>query len=245
MSSEQIPLKQRALVFQGGGALGAYDAGVFQTLYKKFFEKDGLKAEKNLFDIVAGSSIGAINSTVLVNHFLNHGKSWKGSSEVLENFWKDLTSYTLVDNKNPLFQLWWNSFWKYWHTINPEVFASPEAARRYWSWNQLANLPWGSTHNLSMTIPEFDFKYFDFNPAVSGWLAYDFYPLRKILEDSIYFPIKTSFENREPRLLMVSVDVQDCTSAVTFDSYPKGKDMSGNNIWYSEYSQLFMNMLQK
>ncbi|MBV9668321.1 MAG: hypothetical protein JO327_09350 [Nitrososphaeraceae archaeon] len=35
---------------------------------------------------------------------------------------------------------------------------------------------------------------------------------------------------------MVSVDVQDCTSAVTFDSYPKGKDMSGNNIWYSEYS---------
>jgi len=39
MSSEQIPLKQRALVFQGGGALGAYEAGVFQTLYKKFLKK--------------------------------------------------------------------------------------------------------------------------------------------------------------------------------------------------------------
>jgi predicted acylesterase/phospholipase RssA len=29
------PTKQRALVLQGGGALGAYDVGVFQALYEK------------------------------------------------------------------------------------------------------------------------------------------------------------------------------------------------------------------
>jgi NTE family protein len=32
-------------------------------------------------------------------------------------------------------------------------------------------------------------------------------------------PIRTSFENGEPRLLLVAVDVLDATSAVTFDSY--------------------------
>lgn len=37
------------------------------------------------------------------------------------------------------------------------------------------------------------------------------------------FPIQTSFDNGEPRLLLVSVDVKDCTTAVTFDSYQKFK----------------------
>ena len=32
--------KQRALVLQGGGALGAYEAGVIRTLYEKLSEKD-------------------------------------------------------------------------------------------------------------------------------------------------------------------------------------------------------------
>ena len=57
MTSEFIPEKQRALVFQGGGSLGAYEAGVFRALYEKMTEKD-----KPLFDIVAGTSIGAINA---------------------------------------------------------------------------------------------------------------------------------------------------------------------------------------
>jgi predicted patatin/cPLA2 family phospholipase len=30
---DNIPRKQRALVLQGGGALGAYEAGVFNVLY--------------------------------------------------------------------------------------------------------------------------------------------------------------------------------------------------------------------
>jgi hypothetical protein len=37
------------------------------------------------------------------------------------------------------------------------------------------------------------------------------------VRDSHY--IKTT--EGEPRLLLVAVDVQDCTTAVTFDSYPK------------------------
>jgi len=70
MSSSQSnnnmePPIQRALIFQGGGALGAYEAGVFNALYYKLFD---ISRKEKLFDIVSGTSAGAINATLLVNH---------------------------------------------------------------------------------------------------------------------------------------------------------------------------------
>ena len=91
-SSEcSIPKVQRALVLQGGGALGAYQVGVFKALCDKIkriqnsddSKKDGIP----LFDIIAGTSIGAINAAILVSFFLEN-KTWHGSSEKLELFWK-------------------------------------------------------------------------------------------------------------------------------------------------------------
>jgi hypothetical protein len=73
-----------------------------------------------------------------------------------------------------------------------------------------------------------------FNPFESVQPDYNFYRLTGFLEDTI-FPIETSFGNDEPRFLMVGVDVQDCTTSTTFDSYPKEKDQNGNCIWYSEH----------
>jgi predicted acylesterase/phospholipase RssA len=35
LNKQSVPLVQRALVLQGGGALGAYQAGVFKSLYEK------------------------------------------------------------------------------------------------------------------------------------------------------------------------------------------------------------------
>ena len=64
---------QRALVFQGGGALGAYEAGTYQQMYKKVSKESG---GDRLFDIVAGTSIGAINSSVLVGYYLKKS-SWE------------------------------------------------------------------------------------------------------------------------------------------------------------------------
>jgi NTE family protein len=61
MSHNKVPKKQRALVFQGGGALGAYDTGVFQALYEKIGRKEGFD---KLFDIVAGTSSGAMNGAI-------------------------------------------------------------------------------------------------------------------------------------------------------------------------------------
>jgi NTE family protein len=56
---------QRALVLQGGGSLGAYEAGVVNVLYH-WIKKD-LKDEnnENIFDVIAGTSIGAINAATI------------------------------------------------------------------------------------------------------------------------------------------------------------------------------------
>ena len=40
MSNNKAPRTQRALVLQGGGALGAYEAGVLEVLCKKLHEED-------------------------------------------------------------------------------------------------------------------------------------------------------------------------------------------------------------
>lgn len=34
------PELERSLIFQGGGSLGAYEAGVYKALYKKIKEND-------------------------------------------------------------------------------------------------------------------------------------------------------------------------------------------------------------
>jgi len=87
---------QRALVLQGGGALGAYEAGVFKVLYEHLTKQDKEKGEERpLFDIIAGTSVGAINAAILVSHVAENRKtnpnitqkeSWEGSAEKLVSF---------------------------------------------------------------------------------------------------------------------------------------------------------------
>ena len=57
---------QRALVFQGGGSLGAYEAGVYKATYELLSERDVKlgREGKPLFHIVPGTSIGAMNAAV-------------------------------------------------------------------------------------------------------------------------------------------------------------------------------------
>jgi predicted acylesterase/phospholipase RssA len=66
LTDKEIPSKQRALVLQGGGALGAYEVGVIKKLHKvltKKFKENSLEdgnnssKERPLFDIIAGTSI--------------------------------------------------------------------------------------------------------------------------------------------------------------------------------------------
>jgi NTE family protein len=69
---------QRALIFQGGGSLGAYEAGAYKAVYELLSREDkelGRPEDFPLFHIVAGTSIGAMNAAVLVS-YVKENKSW-------------------------------------------------------------------------------------------------------------------------------------------------------------------------
>ncbi len=127
VDSEQHP-KQRVLILQGGGALGAYQAGAFKALVEGLPKIDAKNNEANrpLFDIIAGTSIGAINAAILVSYFKEHNNSWNGAFEKLEEFW----NFISFDTRDAIdsYIRWWESD----HKADKNV-ASSEAARRYYS----------------------------------------------------------------------------------------------------------------
>ena len=60
----------RALIFQGGGSLGAYEAGSYKAIKEdlsEYFRTEG-GGNEPIFHIVAGTSIGAINAAILVSY---------------------------------------------------------------------------------------------------------------------------------------------------------------------------------
>src|SRR5919109_4918197 len=83
-NARPIPTKERALVLQGGGALGAYEAGAYKALYEFLSKKDEKEGNKGkpIFDIVAGTSIGAMNAAVLTSYVVENG-TYEGSAERL------------------------------------------------------------------------------------------------------------------------------------------------------------------
>jgi NTE family protein len=205
-----IPEKERAIVLQGGGSLGAYEAGAYRALYESLSKKDTKEGRKgrSTFDIVAGTSIGAINAAVLVSYVIEN-QTYDGSAEKLVDFWNYLSKESMVDT-NPFFKPWWD----YWHAINGGI-ASGEAARRYFSAKEF--VIFGVPNVFYPHRPTGDSKFYD---SDNTWFRYSNEPLRRSLERFAKFPIATTKENNQPRLLLVAVDVADGIP-VTFDSYPK------------------------
>jgi NTE family protein len=214
MDINKVPKVQRALVLQGGVALGAYESGVFKTLCKTLIEEDkknGGKEGLPLFDIIAGTSSGAINAALLVSQFINN-KNWQDAAEALQQFWRHLSTPT-----PPIAQLY--------------KFSLGESARRYYS---VKSFFYGGVQNVfSPPISEFDYRFHDYLPYFDYKLNvnpntrfhYDNNKLRRSLEHEykegkkfIDFPILTRFEKGEPRLLVVSTNVKE-GKAATFDSY--------------------------
>ncbi len=223
----EIPEKERAIVLQGGGSLGAYEAGAYKALYERLSEKDTEEGRKgrSTFDIVAGTSIGAINAAVLVSYVVENN-TYDGSAERLIDFWKYLSKESMADT-NPFFKPWWD----YWHAINREI-ATGEAARRYFSAKEFAIF--GAPNVFFPHRPTRDTRFYD---SENIWYRYSNEPLRRSLERFAKFPIATNKEDNQPRLLLVAVDVSDGIP-VTFDSYPKedgtrkteyGRFISDNN----------------
>jgi NTE family protein len=206
-----IPAKERALVLQGGGALGAYEAGAYKALYEFVTKKDEREGSKGrpAFDIIAGTSIGAMNSAVLTSYVVENG-TYEGSVERLIDFWSYLSKESSAD-ANPWFKPWWDHL----HNIDKAI-ATGEAARRYYSSKEFA--VFGVPHVFSPLTPLHDRRFFDFFGNI--WYRFSNEPLRKSLERFAKFPIATSHEENQPRLILVSVDVADGVPVV-FDSYAK------------------------
>lgn len=235
MITKIIPTTQRALVLQGGGALGAFEAGVFRALYEKIIKEDieNGEADRPLFDIIAGTSAGAINGSILASYVTKRMREnphwsmkqfWQGSAEYLEEFWVRLSS-------TPFIIEWFNPWWNYWYGWIPNS-ASQEAARRYYGAKEF--LTHGAPGVFSRPQITFDTTYFD---PQNFWAHYDNQQLKdNIRSFAKLLPLRTYFENEhskfpEPRLLIASVDIQE-GETVIFDSYEKH---TGN--WKAEYGR--------
>ena len=114
LSSSTTKKVQRAVIFQGGGALGGYAAGVYAVLYY-WVKKNIDKNNEHVFDIVAGTSAGAINASVIVSHVAS-GKNtdrilrWEGSVKKLLDFWSYVSSSPNFTKWKPFFSYFWPFF---------------------------------------------------------------------------------------------------------------------------------------
>jgi NTE family protein len=74
---------KRAIVLSGGGARGAYEAGVLRFLLDDFPERTGLEPN---FDIVCGTSVGAIHACYLAGT----AEQSPGRGQQLVDIWREL-----------------------------------------------------------------------------------------------------------------------------------------------------------
>ena len=231
---KDMPDKQRALVLQGGGALGAYEVGVLKVLCKtlpKMKGRDG--KDEPLFDVIAGTSIGAMNGAILLHQFLET-QSWEKAVEKLESFWTKQLSLKCLDI-NELSKPWYDERIK-----RTPTAASEEAARKYYAVKKILKEGRNKMYNLELIINDdrfFDRMYSDKGPNDDNadckdpnckkpnflhnvWFRHSNNPLEESITKYAKFPISTDHKNKQPRLLVFSVDVAEGVT-VTFDSYPK------------------------
>lgn len=77
--------KETVLVMQGGGSLGAYECGVCKVLAKHDIE----------FDIIAGTSIGAINAAIIAAGYTKEN-GIRSSAKKCEDFWLELAENVML-----------------------------------------------------------------------------------------------------------------------------------------------------
>jgi len=89
MSKDAVAVPRRALVLSGGGARGAYEAGVLSYLFSDLAKKLGRPAH---FDIVTGSSVGAIHAA-----YTAAAQDEVGAGERLTEIWRSLSFESVLD----------------------------------------------------------------------------------------------------------------------------------------------------
>ncbi len=211
--------KHRALILSGGGALGAYQVGVLKILSQRLMQEDREKPGDNrlLFDIVAGTSMGAMNGAVLVSKYLET-KDWQRAIDELERFWVDMDeglASTVSEQDLEGIKGWsaWREESK--KESRSSEIASEEAARRYYSvWHYVDK---GAPKVHKLLDKRKDSRFFD---PYNVWSPHSSELLSKTIQNFVKHPIATSHEKNEPKLLVFAVDAAE-GETVTFDSYAK------------------------
>jgi NTE family protein len=250
-ADENIPKDtKRAVIFQGGGAIGAYAAGVYAALY--YWMKKDITDAENIFDIVAGASAGAINASIIVGHVMASKSKkiqrWEGSVKKLLDFWSFISSSPNFTKWKPFFSYFWPFFgnekdWiTVWDNTNFGNVASGEAARRYYSSKEY--LYSGAPNVFSYQTNEIDDRFFDnIWPVTNDWYRYENNALKESIQGYTDFPIKTNPDADDPRLLIVTVDVEE-GEQVTFDSHSDnvgfGDTEKGEKKYSIEYKKGLM-----
>ena len=102
----------RVLVLQGGGALGAYEVGALRYLSKTLQKEDKKRNDTNrpLFDVVVGSSMGAVNAAILVHNVISpklenqdQCKIWDQAIQRLYDFYMEISEPIVYH------PLWWTN----------------------------------------------------------------------------------------------------------------------------------------
>jgi NTE family protein len=103
---------ETVLVMQGGGSLGAYECGVYKAL-----SKHGIR-----FDIVAGTSIGAVNAAIIA------GSKSDRPDRDLEEFWLDvaetITASIMQDNLRAVMSSSYGAFYGNSKIFSPSWYAA-------------------------------------------------------------------------------------------------------------------------
>ncbi|MGN6615363.1 MAG: patatin-like phospholipase family protein [Candidatus Nitrosocosmicus sp.] len=186
------PGHEKVLVMQGGGSLGAYECGVYKTL-----EKHNIK-----LDIVSGTSIGAINASII------SGSKGQSPAKTLEAFWMEIsekiTPSFLPDDIRSIFSSMFASYYGNKNAFEP-IWYPPTAFNYYSFFKENIEIP---PHLYDINpLRETLTKFIDFDKI-------NHYNKKNIINKSKQ---KKDAERITPRLIMSSTDIQK-SEPVTFDS---------------------------
>ena len=113
---------ETVLVLQGGGSLGAYECGVY-----KGFNKNDI-----IFDILAGSSIGAINTSIIASA---QNAGIDEPSSILEDFWLSLSENMSFPNQflqSPFPFMSSDEMMAIWSSFYSMLYGNPKAFLPRW-----------------------------------------------------------------------------------------------------------------
>lgn len=199
MPSDEI---ENVLILQGGGSLGAFACGVFKALVKNNIK----------IDIVAGTSIGGVNASIIA------GSKQNDSPETaLEQFWLELAEGDINSHSYPF------TNWLLYGLTNPLTSVADPTRNIHGSQIKSLSSFYKSAvfGNNKVFIPRWNPEYaFNdpeyFNPNKWTYL-YDHSPLIKTLEKYVDFNKLQPNGNPNSRLIITAVNVLTA-EPLAFDS---------------------------